>query len=96
MIPKKTTDAVRALLAQHFSNPTRNAARQARAAYIGELFAASHRGDDVDHPVEAAEWLKRLHELCGPHAEIEDIKRWYQLEETRLLKLIDPQERRST
>jgi len=36
---------------------------------------------------EADDWLHRLIELCGPHAEVEDIARWYQLEKARLQKL---------
>lgn len=36
---------------------------------------------------EAADWLQRLHELCGPHAEVEDFAHWFQPEETRLRKL---------
>jgi hypothetical protein len=63
-------------------NPVRRAARDARKTYILELMSASYRGEDVDR--EAEEWLNRLNELCGPHAEVEDIARWYQLEKVRL------------
>jgi hypothetical protein len=91
MIPKRTADRVRALLAEHFNNPRRQAARDARAKYISELIAANLRGDDVDR--EAADWLRRLTELCGPHAEDEDVARWYANERARLLKLTDGEER---
>jgi hypothetical protein len=41
--------------------------------------------EDVDR--EAQDWLNGLNELCGPHTEVEDIARWYQLEKARLEKL---------
>jgi hypothetical protein len=93
MIPKRLASEVRALLAEHFNNPTRNAAREARAQYLGELIAATCRGDDTD--CEAADWLKRLHELCGPHAHIKDISRWFELEQARLRKLAGNRTERS-
>ena len=76
---------VRRLLAHCIDNPVRRAAREARKTYILELMSAPHRGEDVDR--EAQEWLNRLNELCGPHAEVDDIARWYQLEKARLEKL---------
>jgi hypothetical protein len=87
MIPKRTADQVRALLTEHFNNPRRKEARQARAQYISELILANMRGDDVD--CEATDWLRRLTELCGTHAEVEDIARWYANERDRLRKLTD-------
>jgi hypothetical protein len=87
MITNAMKTEVRRLLAECFNNPQRNAARAARAQYIGELVSATCRGDDVDK--EAGDWLRRLHELCGPHATVEDIARWYALEEQRLRKLAD-------
>jgi hypothetical protein len=87
---KRTAAKVRALLAEHFHNPRRQVAREARAQYIGELIAASMRGDDVDR--EPADWLRRLTELCGSHAEVEDIKQWYANERERLRKLTDDAE----
>ena len=76
---------VRNLLAEHIGNPRRQAARAARAEYIGQLFAASLHGEDVDR--DAIDWLCLLTKLCGPHAEVEDVKHWYAIEEARLLKL---------
>jgi hypothetical protein len=87
----RTVAKVRALLAEHFNNPRRQAARQARAQYIGELVAASMRGEDVDR--EAADWLRRLTELCGHHAEVEDIRRWFANEQERLRKLTNDEGR---
>jgi hypothetical protein len=87
MITSAMKTEVRRLLAECFNNPQRNAARAARTQYIGELVSATSRGEDVDR--EAADWLQRLRDLVGPHAHIEDVARWYALEEQRLRKLAD-------
>jgi hypothetical protein len=42
--------------------------------------------DIVDR--DAADWLRRLTELCGPFAVVVDIARWYALERQRLEKLL--------
>jgi hypothetical protein len=86
MLTSAEKTAVRNLLAEHIGNPARRAARAARARYISELIAANLRGDDVDR--EAADWLRRLTELCGPHADVADIARWYANERQRLEKLL--------
>jgi hypothetical protein len=90
MFTRTEVAAVRNLLTACFNDPSRRAAREARALYIGELLAATMRDvpDIVDR--EAADWLTRLIELCGPHAEVADIARWYALERQRLEKLIHP------
>ena len=85
MFTNAEKNEVRRLLAHCIGNPVRRAAREARKTYILELMSAAYRGEDVDR--EAEEWLNRLIELCGPHAEVEDIARWYQLEKSRLQKL---------
>ena len=85
MFTNAEKNEVRRLLAHCFNNPVRRAAREARKQYILELMSASCRGEDVDR--EAEDWLHRLTELCGFHAEVEDIARWYQLEKARLQKL---------
>jgi hypothetical protein len=77
--------AVRQLLADCFNNPARRAARDARARYIMELVSATACGDDTER--EAADWLRRLTELCGPHADVADIARWFANERQRLEKL---------
>jgi hypothetical protein len=64
----------------------RRAARDARSEYICQLLSASCRGDDVER--EAADWLRRLRELVGPHLDADsDLDRWYEREEQRLLHL---------
>ena len=85
MFTNTEKNEVRRLLAHCIGNPVRRAARDARKQYVLELMTASYRGEDVDR--EAQDWLNRLNELCGPHAEVEDIARWYQLEKARLQKL---------
>lgn len=87
MIPNKLKTEVRQLLAHCFHNPVRQAARAARTQFIMEMVAATSRGEDVDR--EATDWLQRLRDLVGPHAQIEDVTRWYALEEQRLRKLAD-------
>jgi hypothetical protein len=77
---------VRRLLAEHFGNPRRRAAREARACYLRELISATARGEDTDR--EAADWLARLRQLCGEHAAVEDIARWYEREQQRLRRLV--------
>ena len=79
---------VRDLVADCFSNPRKNAARAARAQYLGELFGATYRdgADVVDR--EAGQWLCRLRALCAVHADVEDIAHWYKREEARLLTLL--------
>jgi hypothetical protein len=85
MFSNAETNEVRRLLAYCIGNPVRRAARDARKTYILELMSASDRGEDVDR--DAEDWLNRLNELCGPHADVEDIARWYQIEKARLEKL---------
>jgi hypothetical protein len=85
MFTNAEKNEVRRLLAHCLANPVRRAAREARRTYILELISASYRGEDVDR--EAQDWLNRLNELCDPHAEVEDIARWYQIEKARLEKL---------
>ncbi len=85
MFTNAEKEEVRRLLAHCIGNPVRRSAREARKTYILELMSASYRGEDVDR--EAQDWLNRLSELCGPHAEVEDIARWYDLEKDRLEKL---------
>jgi hypothetical protein len=67
-----------------------NPAREARKQYLADRFLAAINGDDIDHPVEALEWLCHLTELCGPHAIDPEIAAWYANEEARLLKLAGP------
>ena len=85
MFTNAEKNEVRRLLAHGIGNPVRRAAREARKTYILERMSASYRGEDVDR--EAHDWLNRLDELCGPHAEMEDIARWFQLEKARWEKL---------
>ena len=85
MFTNAEKNEVRRLLAHCLGNPVHRAARDARKTYILELMSACYRGEDVDR--EAPDWLNRLNELCGPHSEVEDIARWYQLEIARLQKL---------
>lgn len=85
MFTNADKNEVRRLLARCFNNPVRHAAREARKQYILELMSASYRGEDRDRDAEG--WLNRLTELCGPHAGVEDITRWHQLEKSRLQKL---------
>jgi hypothetical protein len=77
---------VRKIAAECFGNPVRQAARLARAQYIGELFAANLGGDDVDR--EARDWLARPQVLCAAHCHVIDIKRWYENESARLARPI--------
>jgi hypothetical protein len=81
---------VRSLLAEHIGNPRKRAARAARTEYIMQLLAATmHDGADIVDR-EAADWLRRLTELCGAHADVDDVTRWYANERQRLEKLIRP------
>lgn len=85
MFTNAEKNEVRRLLAHCIGNPVRRAAREARKQYILELISAAYRGEDRDRDAEG--WLNRLTELCGPHAGVEDITGWYQLEKSRLQKL---------
>jgi hypothetical protein len=88
VITPELKQQVRNLLAEHIGNPRKRAARAARAQYIGELLAATmHDGEGIVDR-EAADWLRRLTELCAPHADVPDVARWYQLETERLTKLL--------
>lgn len=87
MFTNADKNEVRRLLAHCIGNPVRRAAREARKQYILELMSGAYRGEDVDRKAEA--WLNRLNELCSPHAGVEDIARWYQIEKSRLQKLMN-------
>jgi hypothetical protein len=64
----------------------RRAAWDARANYLEELYLASCNDEDIDY--EAVEWLERLAQLVGPHLGAdEDVDRWCEREEQRLLQL---------
>jgi hypothetical protein len=65
-----------------------NTALRARMQYIAELLLASLQGDDTDR--EARDWLARLDELCGAHADDPQVTSWYEREQARLRKLIQP------
>lgn len=88
MFTNQEKQAVRDLIREHLCNPARRAAREARNQYILEIMSAAARGDEVDR--DAADWLKRLRELCLPHMEVyekEGIAGWYRREENRLVAL---------
>ena len=87
MLTQQTVNQVRALLAECFNNPRKQAARAARAQYIGEIMGATYRDGVAVVDREAGQWLGRLTALCGPHAEVADIARWYEIERNRLVKL---------
>jgi hypothetical protein len=64
------------------------AARAARLQHIAELLLATCQGDDTDQ--EARDWLARLEEVCGEHADDPHVSAWYDREQMRLRKLIHP------
>jgi hypothetical protein len=78
------------LLVECFNNQRHHAALATRAQYIGELLAATLRGDDTEAEPEARDWLARLEELCSEHADDARIAPWFDREQTRLRKLIHP------
>jgi hypothetical protein len=81
MFTRDEKNQVRRLLAHCIGNPVRRAARQARANYLHEIIV----GRSSRTP---AQWLERLHDLVGPHKEIEDVARWYAIETRRLEEML--------